>query len=223
MLLIFLKRTLYNEQNIHELDENMTKKKTEKQKESAQVTKEKVENKEETATSTEKSNIEDAILNASKTSTDDDLQVQLETAQQSAKDSFDKILRTQAEMENMKRRNTIDLENAHKFALDNFAKALLEVKDSLTMGLKTANEENATIESILEGLEMTDKVFLSTLAKFGIETINPKGEAFNPEFHEAVTMIAMPDQESNSVLEVVQAGFTLNGRLMRPAMVIVVQ
>lgn len=126
-------------------------------------------------------------------------------------------------MENLKRRNAKDLENAHKFALDGFVKALLEVKDSLTMGLKTAKDDNASVESITEGLEMTDKVFLSTLEKFGVETINPKGEAFNPEFHEAVTMLPMPDQESNSVLEVIQTGFTLNGRLVRPAMVIVVQ
>jgi len=154
---------------------------------------------------------------------ENDLQAQLEAAQQSAKDNWDKVLRSQAEMENLKRRNAKDLENAHKFALDGFVKALLEVKDSLTMGLKTANEESATIEHIIEGLEMTDKVFLSTLEKFGVEMVNPTGEAFNPEFHEAVTMIPMPDKESNSVLEVVQVGFTLNGRLVRPAMVVVVQ
>jgi len=154
---------------------------------------------------------------------ENDLQAQLEAAQQSAKDNWDKVLRAQAEMENLKRRNTKDLENAHKFALDGFVKALLEVKDSLTMGLKTAKEENASVESITEGLEMTDKVFLSTLEKFGVELLNPVDEAFNPEFHEAVTMIPMPDKKSNSVLEVVQAGFTLNGRLVRPAMVVVVQ
>lgn len=199
----------------------MTKKTTESQKET-EVVDETIENQTKT-TATEANNIEDAILNASKMSTSDDLQSQLEAAQKSAKDSYEKVVRAQAEMENMKRRNTIDLANAHKFALDNFAKALLEVKDSLTMGLKTAKEENATIESILEGLEMTDKVFLSTLAKFGIESINPTDETFNPEFHEAVTMIPMPDKKSNSVLEVVQVGFTLNGRLIRPAMVVVVQ
>ncbi len=154
---------------------------------------------------------------------EDDLQVQLEEAQKSAKDNWDKVLRAQAEMENLKRRNARDLEHAHKFALDGFVKALLEVKDSLTMGLKTANEEKATIKHIIEGLEMTDKVFLSTMEKFGVETINPVGEAFNPELHEAVTMVPMPDKDSNSVLEVVQTGFTLNGRLVRPAMVIVVQ
>ena len=152
-----------------------------------------------------------------------DLQTQLAEAQQSAKDNWDKVLRAQAEMENLKRRNAKDLENAHKFALDGFVKALLEVKDSLTMGLKTANEEKATIEHIIEGLEMTDKVFLSTMEKFGVEAINPESETFNPEFHEAVTIVPMPDKESNSVLEVVQIGFTLNGRLVRPAMVVVVQ
>ena len=154
---------------------------------------------------------------------EDDLETQLEAAQQSAKDNWDKVLRAQAEMENLKRRNAKDLENAHKFAIDGFVKALLEVKDSLTMGLKTAQDENASVASITEGLEMTDKVFLSTLEKFGVELLNPAGEAFNPEFHEAVTMVPMPDKDSNSVLEVVQAGFTLNGRLVRPAMVVVVQ
>jgi molecular chaperone GrpE len=168
--------------------------------------------------------VEDKNVEQAKTDEQsDDLQTQLEEAQQSAKDNWDKVLRAQAEMENLKRRNAKDLENAHKFALDGFVKALLEVKDSLTMGLKTANEEKATIEHIIEGLEMTDKVFLSTMEKFGVEVINPTDEAFNPEFHEAVTMVPMPDKESNSVLEVVQIGFTLNGRLVRPAMVVVVQ
>lgn len=173
----------------------------------------------ETTEKVEDENIKTSEQEAQET----DLQIQLEEAQQSAKDNWDKVLRAQAEMENLKRRNAKDLENAHKFALDGFVKALLEVKDSLTMGLKTANEEKATIEHIIEGLEMTDKVFLSTMEKFGVEVINPTDEVFNPEFHEAVTMVPMPDKESNSVLEVVQIGFTLNGRLVRPAMVVVVQ
>ncbi len=173
----------------------------------------------ESAEKVEDENIETTEQDGQET----DLQTQLEEAQQSAKDNWDKMLRAQAEMENLKRRNAKDLENAHKFALDGFVKALLEVKDSLTMGLKTANEEKATIEHIIEGLEMTDKVFLSTMEKFGVEVINPTDGTFNPELHEAVTMVPTPDKESNSVLEVVQIGFTLNGRLVRPAMVIVVQ
>ena len=189
--------------NIHELDNKMTKKKANDK-------------------STKKPKDEN-IKKKTKETEENDLQSQLEQAQQSAKDNWDKLLRSQAEMENLKRRNAKDLENAHKFALDGFVKALLEVKDSLTMGLKTANEEKATIEHIIEGLEMTDKVFLSTMEKFGVKAIRPEGETFNPEFHEAVTMVPVPDKESNSVLEVVQTGFTLNGRLVRPAMVIVVQ
>jgi len=153
----------------------------------------------------------------------EDLESQLQEAQQSAKDNWDKLLRSQAEMENLKRRTTKDLENAHKFALDGFVKALLEVSDSLTMGIKSAKDEKATIETTTEGLELTMKVFNSTLEKFGVESINPIDEKFDPEHHEAVTMVPMPDKKSNTVLEVIQTGFTLNGRLVRPALVIVVQ
>ena len=152
-----------------------------------------------------------------------DLETQLAEAQQSAKDNWDKLLRSQAEMENLKRRNAKDLEKAHKYALDAFVKALLEVKDSLSIGLKAAMDKNATLEHTIEGLELTNKVFNSTLEKFGVETLDPVGEKFNPELHEAVTMVPMPDKKSNTVLEVVQVGFTLNDRLVRPAMVIVVQ
>ena len=162
----------------------------------------------------------DEISDVSKT---EDLESQLEEAQQSAKDNWDKLLRSKAEMENLKRRTSKDLENAHKFALDGFVKALLEVNDSLSMGLKSAQDEKATLENTIEGLELTNKVFSSTLAKFGVETVNPVGEKFNPELHEAVTMVPMPDNKSNTVLEVIQTGFTLNGRLVRPALVIVVQ
>ena len=153
----------------------------------------------------------------------EDLESQLQEAQQSAKENWDKLLRSQAEMENLKRRTTKDLENAHKFALDGFVKALLEVSDSLTMGIKSAKDEKATIETTTEGLELTMKVFNSTLEKFGVESINPIDEKFDPELHEAVTMVPMPDKKSNTVLEVIQTGFTLNGRLVRPALVIVVQ
>ena len=152
-----------------------------------------------------------------------DLEAQLAEAQQSAKDNWDKLLRSQAEMENLKRRTAKDLEKAHKYALDGFVKTLLEVKDSLSMGLKSAMDKNATLEHTIEGLELTNKVFNSTLEKFGVEIVDPIGETFNPELHEAVTMVPMPDKESNTVLGVVQVGFTLNDRLVRPAMVIVVQ
>ncbi len=170
--------------------------------------------KEKTQKKTKKVNVKQSLK---------DLQQQLAKAQQSAKDNWDRFLRAQAEMENLKRRNAKDLENAHKFALEGFVKALLEVKDSMTIGLKTAQEDSATIEHIVEGLQMTDKVFLSTLEKFGVEIINPQNEPFNPDLHEAVTVVAMPDKPSNSILEVAQVGFTLNTRLVRPAMVVVTQ
>jgi len=181
----------------------MTKKKQQKQQ-----NEEHIEAKENTSNENEKSL---------------DLETQLAEAQQSAKDNWDKLLRSQAEMENLKRRNTKDLEKAHKYALDAFVKALLEVKDSLSIGLKSAMDKNATLEHTIEGLELTNKVFTTTLEKFGVETIDPIGEKFNPELHEAVTMVPLPDKKSNTVLEVVQVGFTLNDRLVRPAMVIVVQ
>ena len=96
-------------------------------------------------------------------STIEDLESQLEEAQKSAKDNWDKLLRSQAEMENLKRRTAKDLENARKYALDGFVKALLEVSDSLTMGIKSAREDKATLETTTEGLELTMKVFNSTL------------------------------------------------------------
>lgn len=155
--------------------------------------------------------------------TKDELQAELEQAQQSVKNNWDKVLRLQAEIQNLKRRHSKDLEDAHKFVLNGFAKELLAVNDSLLFGLKSAAEKNVTAEHITEGLEMTNKIFLSTLAKFGVEKVDPVNQTFDPELHEAVTMVAAADQPTNTVLEVVQVGFTLNNRLLRPARVVVVQ
>ena len=152
---------------------------------------------------------------------DKDLQEQLLQAQKSAKENWDKLLRSQAEIENIKKRAAKDLEKAHKFALENFVKALLEVKDSLTMGLKMSQNNDAKIAQIAEGLEMTNKIFLTTMEKFGIQQIGVAGEKFNPEIHEAITMIDDAKKKSNTVAEVIQEGFTLNERTIRPAMVIV--
>jgi molecular chaperone GrpE len=150
-----------------------------------------------------------------------DLQAQLDQAQQSTQENWGKFLRSQAEIENLKRRQSKELENAHKFALEGFVKALLEVKDSLSMGLKSAQAEQANLETLIEGIQMTDKVFLSTLEKFNVQMIDPKEQSFNPELHQAVTMVPNPDTKANIVLEVVQVGWTLNNRLIRPAMVVV--
>lgn len=160
---------------------------------------------------------------AKKLCAQDSLKDELQQAQQSAQDNWDKLLRAQAEIQNLKRRHDKDLENTHKFALYDFAKTLLEVNDSLIMGLKAAKEEKATAKQLKEGLALTNKIFLSTLEKFGVAMINPINEAFNPELHEAVAMLAAPKTKSNTVLTVAQVGFTLNDRLLRPAMVTVAQ
>ncbi len=134
-----------------------------------------------------------------------------------------KVLRGQAEIENLKRRHTQEIEKAHKYALDKFVKELLSVVDSMTLGLKSAQEKEVKLETVLEGLEMTDKLLLETLKKFGVEEINPIDDVFNSELHQAVTMVPMPDKKSNDIIEVVQIGWTLNERLLRPAMVVVAQ
>jgi molecular chaperone GrpE len=153
----------------------------------------------------------------------DDCETQLLEAQKSVKDNWDKVLRGQAEIENLKRRHTQEIEKAHKYALDKFVKELLAVADSMTLGLKSAKEDEVKLESVVEGLEMTNKVFSDTLTKFGVVEINPVEGIFDSELHQAVTMVPMPDKKSNEIVEVVQVGWTLNERLVRPAMVVVAQ
>ncbi len=151
----------------------------------------------------------------------EELKTQLEEAQTSAKESYDKMLRIQAEMENLRRRNAKDIESAHKFALEKFAKSLLEVVDSMSMGIKSMEDAEVTIETIKDGMDMTHKMLLSTLEKFEINSINPTGEELNPEKHEAISMVSVPDTKANTIIDVVQIGWELNGRVIRPAMVIV--
>lgn len=136
----------------------------------------------------------------------------------------DQMLRTQAEMQNVRRRSEIDVEKAHKFALEKFVKELLPVADSLEKAVEsTEGQENSgeLVASIREGMEMTLDLFLKSLAKFNVEQLNPVGEPFDPQQHEAMSMVPAPDAEPNSVVNVVQKGYLLNGRVVRPAMVIV--
>ncbi len=143
----------------------------------------------------------------------------LEVAEAKAAENWDRYLRTAAELENVRKRSARDVENAHRFALERFGRELLAVKDSLEMGLAAA--ENASVESLLEGSAATLKIFASTLQQFGIEEVDPAGEPFDPEFHEAISMQPSDDVEPGSVVTVVQKGYSLNGRLLRPAMVVV--
>lgn len=133
----------------------------------------------------------------------------------------DKNIRLLAEMENIKRRSNIDVANAHKYALDKFAKELLEVADSLDMGIKATSDKDAPIESINEGIHMTQKVFLETLKRHGIEATGEIGDKFDPEKHEAISMQPADKKAKNTILELAQTGWNLNGRLLRPAMVII--
>jgi len=143
----------------------------------------------------------------------------LESLQAKADENWDRYVRAMAEADNIRKRATRDIAHAHKFALENFSKDLLAVKDSLEMGLAAA--DNADAESLLAGSEATLKLLAGLLQRFGISEIDPVGEPFDPEQHEAMTMQPSDDVEPGSVLTVIQKGYALNGRLLRPARVIV--
>jgi molecular chaperone GrpE len=149
------------------------------------------------------------------------LQAKLAEAQEKADDNFDQLMRSRAEMENIRRRSERDLANAHKFALEKFAQELLPVIDSMEMGVAAAQDENADVSKLREGTEMTLKMFEAAIEKFGIKGVHPHGEAFNPEHHQAMTMIDSPEHEPNTIIDVMQKGYLLNERLVRPAMVVV--
>ena len=147
----------------------------------------------------------------------------LEDARNKADEHWNELLRARADMENMRRRQARDLENAHKHALDKFVSELLPIYDSMELGLNAANGEEASLETVREGLDMTMKMFLSSISKFGLEQINPEGQVFDPELHQAVAMQPVEGVEPNQVLTVAQKGYQFNGRLLRPAIVIVSQ
>ena len=144
---------------------------------------------------------------------------ELEQALAKADENWDRYLRTAAELENVRKRASRDVENAHRFALERFGRELLAVRDSLEMGLAVADK--ASVESLIEGSEATLKMLSTTMQQFGIEELDPAGEPFDPEFHEAISMQPSDDVEPGSVVTVVQKGYSLNGRLLRPAMVVV--
>ena len=151
----------------------------------------------------------------------DDVQMLLEDARAKADAHWDELLRARAEMENQRRRAQRDVENAHKYALDKFVQELLPVKDSLELGLTAIGEQDEESAKHREGIELTLKMFGSVMEKFGIKELEPTGEAFNPEHHQAMSMQESTEAEPNTVLVVVQKGYLLNERLVRPAMVIV--
>lgn len=134
----------------------------------------------------------------------------------------DQLLRSMAEVENIKRRAQRDVENAHKFAVEKLINDLFPVIDSLEKAVETATATEGA-EAIAEGVSLSMKLFIDTLAKSGVEQIDPIGAPFDPQEHEAMTMVPNPDAEPNSVMDVMAKGYKLNGRLVRAAKVIVVQ
>ena len=165
----------------------------------------------------------DEALEQAQETVSEDIEALLAESRSDAEKHKDMALRIQADMENLRRRTRLDVENAHKYALDKFVNALIPAMDSMEMGMDAASKEDASIESIREGIDMTFKQLLDVLAEFNVERIDPKGEKFDPQLHEAMTMIPSPGHKSNSVVDVIQKGYTLNERLIRPARVIVAQ
>jgi molecular chaperone GrpE len=147
----------------------------------------------------------------------------LEDARAKADDHWDQLLRVRADMENLKRRHARELENAHKFALDNFVRELLQVWDSLELGHSAAQDDKADLAKLREGTELTLKLMKDVMGKFGVTQLDPAGEPFNPELHQAMTLQSRDDIPPNHVAAVVQKGYLLNGRLVRPALVMVSQ
>ena len=147
--------------------------------------------------------------------------VLLEDARNKADEHWNELLRARADMENLRRRQARDLENAHKHALDKFVAELLPIYDSMELGFNASKGENASLEDVREGLEMTMKMFTTSIGKLGLEQIDPEGKAFDPDLHQAMAMQQVEGVEANIVISVAQKGYQFNGRLLRPAMVVV--
>ena len=163
---------------------------------------------------------EEAAECANEQTGDEALTSLLEAAQQEIADLKDQMLRVQAEMQNVRRRAEADVEKAHKFGVEKFANEMLSVADNLDRALAAAGDDEAT-KPLREGVEMTLTGFAAGLAKFKVETVDPMGETFNPELHQAMSMIESAEAAPNTVIAVMQKGYTLQGRLLRPAMVMV--
>ncbi len=149
-----------------------------------------------------------------------DLLQENERLKMEVRESADKALRATAELENIRKRTSRDIENAHKYALERFVNELLPVIDSMELGIN-ASQSAEDIESLREGMDLTLKKLFDCLDKFGVKAIDPAGEKFDPEWHEAVSMQELEGSDSGQVVTVMQKGYELNGRLVRPAMVVV--
>jgi len=147
------------------------------------------------------------------------LEAELAQSKAQLAEQQDLMLRIKAESENVRRRASMDVEKAHKFALEKFAGDLLPVVDNLERALGFINRDDETLKGVVEGVELTLKSFLDTVEKFGVNQIDPQGQLFNPELHQAMSIQPSADVAPNTVTFVMQKGYELNGRLLRPAMV----
>ncbi|MGL5812378.1 nucleotide exchange factor GrpE [Aeromonas sp.] len=150
-----------------------------------------------------------------------ELEAQLEAAQQAAADERERAVRAVAEMENLRRRAAQDVEKAHKFALEKFAGELLPVLDNLERAIELADKENEALKPMIEGVELTLKSMQGGVAKFGLVALDPQNQPFDPNAHQAMSMIENAELAPNTVIAVMQKGYELNGRVIRPAMVMV--
>ncbi len=153
----------------------------------------------------------------------EELEKALQEAQSTVDSQKDSVIRAAAEVDNIRRRAAIDVEKARKFALEKFANELLPVLDNMERALQGTDAEAEATKAIYEGVELTAKSFVSAVEKFGLTQVDPQGEAFNPELHQAIGMQPSADFPANTVMMVMQKGYTLNERLLRPAMVMVSQ
>ncbi|PJG58926.1 nucleotide exchange factor GrpE [Aeromonas cavernicola] len=150
-----------------------------------------------------------------------ELEAQLAAAQQGAVEERERAIRAVAEMENLRRRAAQDVEKAHKFALEKFAGELLPVLDNLERAIELADKESEALKPMIEGVELTLKSMQSSVAKFGLLALDPTNQPFDPNAHQAMSMIPSADVAPNTVIAVMQKGYELNGRVIRPAMVMV--
>lgn len=162
--------------------------------------------------------VEEGIVESEAEERHDSTDASFTALQQDLDQAREDLLRAQAEMQNLHRRAERDVENAHKYALDKFVGELLPVVDNLERALAVDSENH---DAVREGIELTLKSFLDVLKRFNVEPVDPHGQPFNPELHQAMSTLPNPDVEPNTVMEVFQKGYTLNGRLVRPAMVVV--
>ena len=202
---------VFTEKKMSEQEQKIETPEVEKQEDSV------VEEIQQTEPSQELDPLEEAIARVQEL--EEQLKTQIEEA---ANKEQDILLRSRAEIENLRRRTEQDVEKAHKFALEKFSKDILNTIDNLERALATpANKEDESVKALFDGVELTLKELVSTVGRFGVEAVGVVGEAFNPDLHQAISMQPAEGFETNQISVVLQKGYTLNGRVIRPAMVMV--